>query len=148
MRTIEAVGFVMCGYVALTLLLSLLFAVVVFCEEVSPSPGSVILALALGALSVVVVCRRLPFVHRIKAHVQTHWEEQSAKRQRISMDTLLPQLLSFPPHPEPAKPVSDSEYDKQIKNLLHHINTIPASKLTSGVPGGGDLLDVRHLNQI
>ena len=59
------------------------------------------------------------------------------------MDALLSQLLSFPPHPEPTKPISDSEYDKHIKNLVHHINTIPASKLTSGVPGGGDLLDVR-----
>ena len=59
------------------------------------------------------------------------------------MDALLSQLLSFPPHPEPTKPISDSEYDKQIKSLVHHINTIPASKLTSGVPGGGDLLDVR-----
>ena len=59
------------------------------------------------------------------------------------MDSLLHQLLSFPPHPEPAKPLPDSEYDKHIKNLVQHINTIPASKLTSEVPGGGDLLDVR-----
>ena len=59
------------------------------------------------------------------------------------MDALLPQLLSFPPHPEPTKPIPDSEYDKQIKNLVLHINSIPASKLTLGVPGGGDLLDVR-----
>ena len=59
------------------------------------------------------------------------------------MDALLPQLLSFPPHPEPTKPISDSEYDRQIKNLISSINSIPASKLTSGVPGGGDLLDVR-----
>ena len=58
------------------------------------------------------------------------------------MDALLSQLLAFPPHPEPTKPLSDSEYDKHIKNLVHHINTLPASKLTSGVPGGGDLLDV------
>ncbi|KAL9073850.1 MAG: hypothetical protein Q9161_002682 [Pseudevernia consocians] len=58
------------------------------------------------------------------------------------MDELLPQLLSFPPHPEPTKSLSDSEYDKHIKNLVHHINTVPASKLTSGVPGGGDLLDI------
>lgn len=62
------------------------------------------------------------------------------------MDALLPQLLSFPPHPEPTKPLSDSEYDKHIKNLVHHINTISASKLTSGVPGGGDLLDVRTIS--
>lgn len=58
------------------------------------------------------------------------------------MDLLLPQLLSFPPHPEPDKPLPDSEYDKHIKILVNHINTVPASKLTSGVPGGGDLLDV------
>ncbi len=61
---------------------------------------------------------------------------------QLAMDALLPQLLSFPPHPEPAKPIPDSEYDKHIKNLVHLISTIPASKLTSGVPGGGDLLDV------
>lgn len=60
------------------------------------------------------------------------------------MESLLPQLLSFPPHPEPTKPISDSEYDKHIKILVHHINTIPASKLISEVPGGGDLLDVRN----
>ena len=59
------------------------------------------------------------------------------------MDTLLPQLLSFPPHPEPEKPLSDAEYDRHIKNLVNSINTVPASKLTLGVPGGGDLLDVR-----
>ena len=59
------------------------------------------------------------------------------------MDTLLPQLLSFPPHPEPDKPLSDAEYDRHIKNLVNNLNTVPASKLTSGVPGGGDLLDVR-----
>ena len=59
------------------------------------------------------------------------------------MDTLLPQLLSFPPHPEPDKPLSDAEYDKHIKNYVNNINTVSASKLTSGVPGGGDLLDVR-----
>ena len=58
------------------------------------------------------------------------------------METFLSQLLSFPPHPESAKPLPDSEYDKQIKNLVQHLNTIPASKLNSGVPGGGDLLDV------
>lgn len=63
------------------------------------------------------------------------------------MDTLLPQLLSFPPHPEPDKPLSDAEYDKHIKNLVNNINTVPASKLTSGVPGGGDLLDVSLTHQ-
>lgn len=58
------------------------------------------------------------------------------------MDTILPQLLAFPPHPKPAVPPSDAEYDKQMKALIHTSNTVPASKLTSGVPGGGDLLEV------
>ena len=62
----------------------------------------------------------------------------------FTMDALLPQLLSFPPHPEPTKPLSDSEYDKMIKNLVHHINSVSTSKLISAVPGGGDLLDVRR----
>ena len=62
------------------------------------------------------------------------------------MDTLLPQLLAFPPHPPPAKPLTDAEYDKQIKALIHILGTIPASKLISGVPGSGDLLDVRTTN--
>ena len=58
------------------------------------------------------------------------------------MDSLLPQLLAFPPHPPPAKPLSDAEYDKQIKALIQILSAIPASKLISGVPGGSDLLDV------
>ena len=58
------------------------------------------------------------------------------------MDSLLPQLLAFPPHPPPPKPLTDAEYDKQIKSLIQVLGTVPASKLVSGVPGGGDLLDV------
>ena len=58
------------------------------------------------------------------------------------MDTLIPQLLSFPLHPPPAVPLTDAEYDKLIKILVQNLNNISASKLTSDVPGGGDLLDV------
>ena len=60
-----------------------------------------------------------------------------------TMDGGLQQLLAFPPYPMPATPLPESEYDKQIKAHLQYLNTIPASKLTNGVPnGGGDLLDV------
>lgn len=60
-----------------------------------------------------------------------------------AMEGGLQQLLAFPPYPMPATPLPDSEYDKQIKAHIQHLNTIPASKLTNGVPnGGGDLLDV------
>lgn len=58
------------------------------------------------------------------------------------MDSILPQLLSFPPHPPPADPLPDAEYDKQIKALVHTLSTLSGSKLTGGVRGGGDLLDV------
>lgn len=60
-----------------------------------------------------------------------------------TMDAILQQLLAFPPHPPPATPLSDAEYDKQINIHIQHLNHIPASKLTAPVPGGGDLLDVR-----
>ena len=84
-------------------------------------------------------------VNEVQCHTNSCRETSESQKERqtlLTMDALLPQLLSFPPHPEPAKPLSDSEYDKHIKNLIQNINTIPASKLTSGVPGGGDLLDV------
>lgn len=58
------------------------------------------------------------------------------------MESILPQLLAFPPHPPPAVPLADAEYDKQIKGIVQTLNALPASKLTSGVAGGGDLLDV------
>ena len=58
------------------------------------------------------------------------------------MDNLLPQLLAFPPHPPPSQPLSDAEYDKQIKSLIQLLNQTSASKLAGGVSGGGDLLDV------
>ncbi|KAA6413378.1 MAG: hypothetical protein FRX48_03124 [Lasallia pustulata] len=59
-----------------------------------------------------------------------------------SMDELLPQMLSFPPHPPPPQPLSDVDYDRSIKGLVQNLNQVAASKLTSGVSGGGDLLDI------
>ncbi len=61
------------------------------------------------------------------------------------MDGLLPQLLSFPPHPPPAQKLSDLEYDKQIKLIVKLLNGTSGSKLVRGVGGGGDLLDVSQL---
>ena len=62
-----------------------------------------------------------------------------------SMDELLPHLLSFPPHPPPPQPLSDVDYDRNIRGLVQTLNQVAASKLTSGVSGGGDLLDVRDI---
>ncbi|KAL8965695.1 MAG: hypothetical protein Q9197_006380 [Variospora fuerteventurae] len=58
------------------------------------------------------------------------------------MEYLLPQLLSFPPHPPPPLPLSDQVYDKEIRTLRLVLNEIPANALTGGVPNGGDLLDI------
>ncbi|MCJ1321225.1 hypothetical protein MMC15_006569 [Xylographa vitiligo] len=55
------------------------------------------------------------------------------------METLLPQLLSFPPHPQE---LSDHEYDRLIKALAQLLQETSASKLAKGVVGGGDLLDI------
>ncbi len=59
------------------------------------------------------------------------------------MESLLPQLLSFPPHPPPQIPLSDTVYDKEIRALRNVLNNVPANSFTGGVPNGGDLLDVR-----
>ena len=58
------------------------------------------------------------------------------------MDSLLPQLLAFPPHPPPVTPLLDVEYDRQIKSLLQSLKNVSATKLTENVPSGGNLLDV------
>ncbi|KAL9122363.1 MAG: hypothetical protein Q9187_001080 [Circinaria calcarea] len=58
------------------------------------------------------------------------------------MDELLAHLLTFPPHPPPPQPLPDIEYDKQIRALVQLLNHTSASKLTSGMSSGDDLLDV------
>jgi len=59
-----------------------------------------------------------------------------------SMDAILRQVLSFPPHPPPAVPPSDKDYDKQIRAVVQVLNVTSAKKLTGGVTTGEDLLDV------
>ncbi|KAL6712835.1 hypothetical protein ACLMJK_009547 [Lecanora helva] len=58
------------------------------------------------------------------------------------MESLLPQLLAFPPQPPPPTPLSDAEYDKQIKALNALLNTTSPSKLLAGVSGSENLLDI------
>ncbi|KAL8710885.1 MAG: hypothetical protein Q9220_004690 [cf. Caloplaca sp. 1 TL-2023] len=58
------------------------------------------------------------------------------------IETLLPFLLAFPPHPPPPIPIADAQYDKEVKNLRKFLNETPANQLTSAVPNGGDLLDI------
>ncbi|KAL8765421.1 MAG: hypothetical protein Q9209_007489 [Squamulea sp. 1 TL-2023] len=58
------------------------------------------------------------------------------------MESLLPQLLSFPPHPPPPFPLGDVAYDKEIKSLRKVLNDTPANSLVAAVPHGGSLLDI------
>ncbi|KAL8722374.1 MAG: hypothetical protein Q9181_007504 [Wetmoreana brouardii] len=58
------------------------------------------------------------------------------------ISSLLPQLLSFPPHPPPPIPPSDTAYDRDIRTLRKVLNEIPTNSLTSSVPNGGDLLEI------
>ncbi|KAL8795031.1 MAG: hypothetical protein Q9195_002479 [Heterodermia aff. obscurata] len=60
------------------------------------------------------------------------------------MDSLLPQLLSFPPHPSPIIPLPDAEVDRGLRRIVKLLNEVPAKKLTAGLSGGdgGDLLDI------
>ncbi|KAL8901998.1 MAG: hypothetical protein Q9207_004923 [Kuettlingeria erythrocarpa] len=60
------------------------------------------------------------------------------------VESLLPRLLSFPPHPPPQVPLSDTVYDKEIRALRIVLNSVPANSFTGGVPNGGDLLDILH----
>ncbi|KAL9614247.1 MAG: hypothetical protein Q9167_001269 [Letrouitia subvulpina] len=58
------------------------------------------------------------------------------------IESLLPRLLSFPPHPAPALPISDTEYDKQIRSIVKILSETSPSQLTGGIANGEDLLDV------
>ncbi|MCJ1397889.1 hypothetical protein MMC11_001085 [Xylographa trunciseda] len=58
------------------------------------------------------------------------------------MDDLLPQLLSFPPHPPPLQKLSSHEYNRLIKALVQLLHQTMPSQLVKGVAGGGDLLDI------
>ena len=60
----------------------------------------------------------------------------------INMDHILPELLAFPPHPPPATPLTDAEYDARIRSVVKLLNQLPARKLTGMVAGESNLLDV------
>lgn len=60
----------------------------------------------------------------------------------LNMDGILQQVLSFPPNPPPAVPLSDKDYDKQVRAVVQVLNATSAKKLTGGISTGEDLLDV------
>ena len=63
------------------------------------------------------------------------------------MDELLPQLLTFPPVPVPAKPPSDSEYDQSISLIVKLLEETPRDVLAVGLSSGENILDVRTLHE-
>ncbi|KAI9683678.1 MAG: hypothetical protein M1829_004983 [Trizodia sp. TS-e1964] len=56
------------------------------------------------------------------------------------MDTLLPELLSFPPHPP--RPLTSAEYDHQARNIIQILNKIPFSHYLNGLQGDIEILDI------
>ena len=60
----------------------------------------------------------------------------------LNMDEILQRVLSFPPNPPPAVPLSDKDYDKQVRAVVQVLNATSAKKLIGGVSTGEDLLDV------
>lgn len=59
------------------------------------------------------------------------------------MDDLLPQILSFPPHPPPQIPLSDRQFDSAIRDQIDAVKKIKAAKFLEKTLGGANLLDVR-----
>lgn len=60
------------------------------------------------------------------------------------MDSLLAQLLSFPPHPPPVIPLSDADVDTGLRDIVKLLNEVSSKKLAAGLSAGGDPLDVRY----
>lgn len=58
------------------------------------------------------------------------------------MDNLLPNLLSFPPHPPRPNPMSDQHYDEGIREQIDYVKKISESKLLQQTSGGENVLDV------
>ncbi|KAG4029497.1 hypothetical protein MFRU_015g00410 [Monilinia fructicola] len=58
------------------------------------------------------------------------------------MDNILPSILSFPPHPAPLVPLSDSQYDAGIKSQIETLKKIPEKILLQSTTGGESPLDV------
>lgn len=60
----------------------------------------------------------------------------------FKMDNILPSILSFPPHPAPLVPLSDSQYDAGIKSQIETLKKIPEKILLQSTTGGESPLDV------
>lgn len=59
-----------------------------------------------------------------------------------NMDDLLPKLLVFPPHPPPAIPLSDAQYEDGIKSQINYVSRLSDKQLMAQTSGGEGPLDV------
>ncbi|TVY49578.1 COP9 signalosome complex subunit [Lachnellula occidentalis] len=57
------------------------------------------------------------------------------------MDDLLPKLLSFPQHPPPTTPLTDTQYDESIRAQITAVKSIPDSKLLTHTSSGESVLE-------
>ncbi|TVY35705.1 COP9 signalosome complex subunit [Lachnellula subtilissima] len=57
------------------------------------------------------------------------------------MDDFLPKLLSFPQHPPPTTPLTDTQYDDCIRAQITAVKSIPDSKLLVHTSSGESVLD-------
>jgi len=62
----------------------------------------------------------------------------------VKMDNLLPNLLSFPPHPPPPNPMSDHAYDQGIREQIDFVKKLTDKKLLDHTSGGENVLDVSN----
>jgi hypothetical protein len=61
------------------------------------------------------------------------------------MDNLLPKLLSFPQHPSPTTPLTDTQYDEGIRAQIKAVKDISENKLLQYTSSGENVLDVNPL---
>jgi hypothetical protein len=66
----------------------------------------------------------------------------------VKMDNLLPNLLSFPPHPPPPNPMSDHAYDSGIRDQIDYVKKLSDSKLLQQTSGGENVLDVSNYRSL
>ncbi len=86
-------------------------------------------------------------LRKLSSHPPTpaiHWSDSMCVA-RAKMNTLIPQLLSYPP--SPPQSLSDVETDAEIRKIVRLLNSTSASKLIAsptGQDGDDDLLDVNN----
>lgn len=64
------------------------------------------------------------------------------------MDNLLPRILSFPPHPAPLVPLSDSQYDAGITSQIETLKKTSGRIFLQSTANGESPLDVSNVSSM